>query len=51
MKRLFQISLLLSVQFAFAQHQVFENFNFEEGGYYVLGMEGESDPNMLADSL
>ena len=34
-----------------AQVQVLKSYNFEEGGYYLLGARAESDRNSFADSL
>lgn len=44
---------LLQVSFfqCLSQTQVLKKYDFEKGGYYLLGQRSESDPNTLADSL
>ena len=36
---------------SFGQTQLLKDYNFDKGGYYILGTFSESDPNGLQDSL
>lgn len=45
------IILFLLFRSSFGQTQVFEDYNFDEGAYYLLGTFSESDRNTLRDSL
>jgi len=48
---LLQITLLLLTVSTFGQTQLLKSYDFDQGGYYLLGLRSESDPNGLADSL
>src|SRR5687767_9322662 len=37
--------------YSFGQTELLKKYNFDEGGYYILGVRSESDRNALADSL
>ena len=45
------IILIFLTNVAFGQVEFFENYDFEKGGYYLLGTRSKSDRNELADSL
>ena len=52
MKRLIlQITFLLLVVTTFGQTQLLKAYDFDKGGYYLLGTFSESDENSLQDSL
>ncbi|HEY5746595.1 MAG TPA: hypothetical protein VIU12_11000 [Chryseolinea sp.] len=42
---------LLLTSISYGQTQVLKKYHFEDGGYYLIGLRGKSDPNVLADSL
>jgi len=44
-------TLLLLTLTSFGQTQLLKDYDFNKGGYYILGTLSESDPNGLADSL
>ena len=46
-----QTTLLLLAIVSFSQTQLFKDYNFNNGGYYILGTFSESDPNGLRDTL
>lgn len=45
------IAHLLGSAVGFCQTQLLKDYNFEKGGYYILGLFNESDRNGLRDSL
>lgn len=51
MKKTLFLSLLLLTKFASAQYIPFKKYDFDKGGYSILGMKDESDYNPLAAKL
>lgn len=45
------IIFLLLTSFFFGQTQLLKKYDFDKGGYYLIGVRSESDRNGLADSL
>lgn len=45
------IALILIASASFGQTQLLEKYNFDEGGYYLIGTHSESDYNALAKDL
>lgn len=45
------VFLIFLSHLSFAQVEFFTEYDFEDGGYYLLGTRSESDRNELADSL
>lgn len=45
------VGLLLLTSTLFGQTQLLKSYDFDKGGYYLLGLLSESDRNGLADSL
>lgn len=43
--------LLNLTTYGFGQTELLRKYNFDEGGYYILGVRSESDHNGLSDSL
>src|SRR5579871_2625242 len=50
-KQIGAIIFLLATTTSFGQTQLLKNYDFEKGGYYLIGVRSESNYNGLADSL
>jgi hypothetical protein len=50
-KYILTVGLLLLASTLFGQTQLLKNYDFDKGGYYLLGLRSESDRNGLVDSL
>ncbi|MHB1278966.1 MAG: hypothetical protein ACYC1Q_11280 [Bacteroidia bacterium] len=48
---LLHVSFLLLTSSTFGQTQILKEYDFDKGGYYILGTRSESDRNSLYDSL
>jgi hypothetical protein len=50
-KKHITLLLILMATLSFGQAQLLKKYDFDKGGYYLIGVRSESDPNTLADSL
>ncbi|WP_041251999.1 hypothetical protein [Flavobacterium indicum] len=50
-KHIATIIFLLMTSISFGQTQLLKKYDFDKGGYYLIGVRSESDRNGLADSL
>jgi len=48
---IFKIALLLLTVSAYGQTQLLKKYDFDKGGYYILGVLSESDRSSLQDSI